>query len=169
MLVSSAESEAQRHRLTLALAAVMGRSSAVRVVGGGRLQFDELQSGTPGAPGSDTRLTGTGESGFLLVDGPTPGERAVRPEGTLMLLVVPEGISQTSLRRAAAEYLDGDPMAVVLVGRSRRGPRGAKGSTGAQPPAADPGERGSFFGRDEDEDVAKARSGDDPRSHEPVR
>jgi hypothetical protein len=96
----------------------------VRLVSGGNLDNESAgqasnlawDASDPGHEGGDP--TGA-EPELVLVDGPTLPERAARSDLTMMLLVVQVGISETSLRQAAEEYLDGDGVGVVLVDRAR--------------------------------------------------
>jgi len=50
-----------------------------------------------------------------IIDGPTQWQVAERPDSSLVLLVVPEGIGHTALVRQAEKYLDGGRAGVVLV------------------------------------------------------
>ena len=60
---------------------------------------------------------------FVIINGPTQIEVATRPEGSLTLLVVREGIAHSSLRSQAEQYLDDGAAGVVLVHGSRLHPR----------------------------------------------
>jgi hypothetical protein len=118
MLVSPADAAAQRTQLASLLATVLGRVGPARLVQGGEFS-SPIESDRPDA----------GE--LVLIDAPAPDELAARPETAMMLLVVPEGIPERSLRRAAEDHLDGDGWAgVVLVDRDRgwRRPKRAKSS-----------------------------------------
>jgi capsular polysaccharide biosynthesis protein len=123
MLVSPGSAAAQRRQLASALAAVLARARRVRLASGGDL--DKQSAGQASSlawgasdPGHEGENPGA-EPELVLVDGPTLPERAARSEMTMMLLVVQVGISETSLRQAAEEYLDGDGVGVVLVDRAR--------------------------------------------------
>ncbi|MDF2968310.1 MAG: hypothetical protein K0Q93_2088 [Nocardioidaceae bacterium] len=123
MLVSPADAAPQRTQLASLLATVLGRVGPVRLVQGeevsGPLALDR---------------SGAGE--LVLIDAPAPDELATRPETAMMLLVVPEGISERSLRQAAEDHLDGDGWAgVVLVDRDRgwRRPKRATSSADGHP------------------------------------
>lgn len=52
---------------------------------------------------------------ITIVDGPTQWQVAERPDSSLVLLVVPEGIGHAALARQAEQYLDGGRTGVVLV------------------------------------------------------
>ena len=174
MFVSPSRAAARRHQVAEALTLVLGDSRPVRLVSGGNLDADsdgrrptpEAEARTGDRPGS----TRSGESGELvLVDGPTMQERAARPETTLMVLVVPEGISENALRQAAEEYLDGDGPGMVLVSRSRGIPgyqRRKDAGSGRAERAPQPDPQGSLFATPVD-DLAPMHppTGDDaPRS-----
>ena len=123
MLVSPGSAVAQRRQLASALAAVLARARRVRLASGGDL--DKQSAGQASSlpwgasdPGHEGENPGA-EPELVLVDGPTLPERAARSDMTMMLLVVQVGISETSLRQAAEEYLDGDGVGVVLVDRAR--------------------------------------------------
>lgn len=61
------------------------------------------------------------ERPVTIIDGPGQWQIAERPDSSLLLLVVPEGIGHAALVRLAEQYLDGGPSGVVLVrGQSRR-------------------------------------------------
>ena len=145
MLVSPGSAVAQRRQLASALAAVLARARRVRLASGGDLdkesggQASSLAWGAsdPGHEGGDPTVA---QPELVLVDGPTLPERAARSDMTMMLLVVQVGISETSLRQAAEEYLDGDGVGVVLVDRARglRRPRTRRrGSTAGVGTASD--------------------------------
>ena len=156
MLVSPADAAAHRSQLASMLATVLGRIRSVRLVQGGEVS----------GPLADGR-SDTGE--LVLVDNPSPDELAARPETAMMLLVVPQGISERSLRQAAEEHLDGDGWAgVVLVDRdrgwrlTRRSTNRADGDTttgAADESVDDVGSRdeSSFFGPDLDPDDDRPR------------
>ena len=95
-----------RSRLATELRGVLGGPRAVTVLSGGHQSFWGL---TP-----DAREEGH-ESDLLIVDGPTQTELAVRPDESVTLLVVPEGLSESKLRREAEYLLDPGPSGVVLV------------------------------------------------------
>lgn len=124
MLVSPGSAVAQRRQLASALAAVLSRARRVRLASGGDLdreasaQASSLAWGAP-EPGQEAGTSSGAEPELVLVDGPTLPERAARSDMTMMLLVVQVGISETSLREAAEEYLDGEGVGVVLVDRAR--------------------------------------------------
>lgn len=60
-----------------------------------------------------------GQQDLVIIDDPSPLEAATRPDSSLLLLVVREGISHTALRRQAAHHLDGGATGLVLMRRSR--------------------------------------------------
>jgi len=65
-----------------------------------------------------------GPEGMTVIDQPSAAQMAARPESSLVLLVVPEGIAYASLRRQAEQYLDGHNCGVLLVrGHSRQFPQ----------------------------------------------
>jgi capsular polysaccharide biosynthesis protein len=170
MLVSPGPAGAQRHELASALIAVLGEARPVRLVSGGDLDVrtagrgpsQETAEQAPGRTGR-TRSGRLGE--LVIVDGPTMQERAARPDTTLMALVVPEGISETALRQAAEEYLDGEGPGMVLVSRIRRvrGYRRRKvAASGGAEPAPEPDPEGPFFAAADDHMLpAEAQAGDD--------
>ena len=62
-----------------------------------------------------------GPDGPSIIDQPSPTQIVARPESSLVLLVVPEGIGYSSLHRQADRYLDGRGGGVLLVrGHSRQ-------------------------------------------------
>jgi hypothetical protein len=70
---------------------------------------------------------------LVIVDDPTQDQLVNRPESSLTLLIVREGISQSALRRQVERYLDGGAEGVVLVRRTRRGrPRRGRSATRAR-------------------------------------
>lgn len=152
MLVSPGSAVAQRRQLASALAAVLSRARRVRLASGGDLdreasgQAPSLAWGAPD-PGQEGGSSSRPEPELVLVDGPTLPERAARSDMTMMLLVVQVGISETSLREAAEEYLDGEGVGVVLVDRARglRRPRmRRRGSTPGVATAPDPDPERAF-------------------------
>ena len=56
---------------------------------------------------------------FVIIDGPTQIEVATRPDRSLALLVVREGVAHSSLRSQAEQYLDDGAAGVVLVHGAR--------------------------------------------------
>lgn len=121
MLVSPNRSATARARLLPVLVNVLEQVRRVRVRSGGELEPAD-NSGFDGRSQSASRARSRRSRParkLLVVDQPTSTERAVRSDGTMIVLVVPTGIALASLRQAAAEYLDGDPMGVVLVHRQR--------------------------------------------------
>lgn len=143
LLVSPRGSVRLRHRLTPVLVTLLGRGRRVLASRGGE-QDPTTQWGGLGAHRGGRKLRsgpGVRKSDLALVDGPTTDERISRPDYSLLLLVVPEGIGINALRKAADEYLDGGPVGVVLVrkrglGHHRLGWGHPPGETAA--PAAEP-------------------------------
>lgn len=139
LLVSPRSAVSLRHRLTPVLTALLGHSRRVLAGRGG--DQDLATQWRQGVRRSGHKLRSAGGPGMrkfelALVDGPTADERINRPDSSLMVLVVPEGIGLTALRKAADEYLDGGPTGVVLVrerglGRFRLG----SGSSQTERPA----------------------------------
>jgi hypothetical protein len=62
------------------------------------------------------------ERKIAIIDGPSQLDVAARPATSLTLLVVHEGISQSSLQKQAEQYLDGGAAGVVLVHSHRWNP-----------------------------------------------
>ena len=52
---------------------------------------------------------------LIIVNDASPVDVATRPEHSLTLLVVPEGISRTALHEQARQYVDGGAVALVMV------------------------------------------------------
>ena len=71
-----------------------------------------LQPALTGTPGDKHRL--------VIINDPSQSEIASRPESSLTLLIVHEGISRSALRRQAEQHLDGGVEGIVLVRRSHR-------------------------------------------------
>jgi hypothetical protein len=71
-----------------------------------------LQQAPTGTPGDKHRL--------VIINDPSQSEIASRPESSLTLLVVHEGISRSALRRQSEQHLDGGFEGIVLVRRSHR-------------------------------------------------
>ena len=70
---------------------------------------------------------------LMIIEDPTQDQLVRRPESSLTLLIVREGISQSALRRQVERYLDGGAEGVVLVRRTRRGwPRRGRSTTRAR-------------------------------------
>jgi len=59
----------------------------------------------------------THEGQLVIVNDASPVDVATRPDRTLTLLVVREGIARSSLREQAGQYVDGGSVAMVLVRR----------------------------------------------------
>lgn len=59
-------------------------------------------------------------SELLVIEDASPVEVATRPDRSLILLVVREGLPERRLRDYAEQYLDGDDTAIVLVSRQLR-------------------------------------------------
>jgi len=131
LMVSPRSAVGQRHRLSAVLASLLGRSRNVFASRGGEEDLPsqwELATRRGGRKAGQVGREPTADrTELVLVDGPTVEERTHRPDSSLTLLVVPEGIALGALRQAADEYLDGEPGGVVLVrtrrpGRFRREP-----------------------------------------------
>ena len=75
-----------------------------------------------GSASLTARESGTSPGGedLLVIDDASPVEVATRPDRSLTLLVVREGISQSSMREYADQHLDGDDTAILLVARPSR-------------------------------------------------
>jgi hypothetical protein len=52
---------------------------------------------------------------LIIVNDASPVDVATRPEQSLTLLVVPEGISRSALHEQARQYVDGGTVAMVMV------------------------------------------------------
>jgi hypothetical protein len=98
-----------RGRLASELRNVLAGPRAVTVLSGGHQSF---WGATP-----EVREEGH-DADLLIVDGPTQTELAVRHDGSLTLLVLPVGVSESVLRREAEYFLDPGATGIVLV----RGP-----------------------------------------------
>jgi hypothetical protein len=57
------------------------------------------------------------EDQLVIVNDASPVDVATRPERSLTLLVVPEGIARSALREQARQYVDDGSVAMVLVRR----------------------------------------------------
>ena len=83
----------------------------------------EAQRGVNRATSRPTSGNDPNRPDFAIIDGPTQIEVATRPERSLTLLVVREGITHSSLRSHSEQYLDDGAAGVVLVHGSRWQPR----------------------------------------------
>lgn len=117
VLVHSASgADAARTELCAALADLLGRVHRVRLVPGN----EHDPAGPPRAAGENR----TDDDTLVLVDGPSQQGSALRPEDSVQLLVVSEGMRLAELRNALADHLDdADGAGVVLVSRAQRGLR----------------------------------------------
>lgn len=135
LLASPPRTDATRAQLLVGLERVLAGTREVRVLRGqgAAVSFDRHTGDEQRRRPGDTEAH-TSRSPLFLIDEPTVQDRALRPESAIMTLVVPEGIGAGALRRAAEEYLDGDPMGVVLVRREGRGrrPRSSRASDGGE-------------------------------------
>jgi hypothetical protein len=84
-----------------------------------------LQPALSGMPGDKERL--------VIINDASQAEIASRPESSLTLLIVQEGISRSALRHQAEQHLDGGSEGIVLVRRSH-GHWWSFGRKPAQPP-----------------------------------
>lgn len=72
-------------------------------------------------PDEVSALGGARRDRLVIIDDPTQAQLVARPDTSLTLLIVKEGISHAALRRQVERYLDGGAEGVVLVRRTRRG------------------------------------------------
>jgi hypothetical protein len=75
---------------------------------------------------------------LIIVNDASPVDVATRPEQSLTLLVVPEGISRSALHEQARQYVDGGAVAMVMVREATwlESLRGRRSS--ARPPVRSP-------------------------------
>lgn len=134
LLASADKTAPQRRALLLLLRNVLGETRDVRV-----LQSDGVESNVHNGASTRRRgrvATGARQPEMILVDDPRSAEQAARPDESMLLLVVPEGVSLASLRHAAEEHLDGGAAGLVLVYQSRRMSRRRRTGSGVDRSAA---------------------------------
>lgn len=131
LLTSHPRSARERGKLATAISRVLGTAGPVHSLPAGSV---------PTVAGSTSAQNSNGArspapTNLVIVNGPTPGQVATRPDTSVTLLLVEEGVGLASLHRTAEEYLDGGPAGVVFLSRmtwvdrlrprSRRQPREA--------------------------------------------
>ena len=109
LMVGPPSSRRERHELGGELAAWLSR---VRHV-----VYTRSRDGVDQFGSASLAATSTSEDELIVLEDASPVEVATRPEGSLTLLVVHEGIPAASLREQALQYLDGGNAAVVLLRR----------------------------------------------------
>jgi hypothetical protein len=118
LLVGPSSTTRARHELAVQLTGALRRSRNAEVAR---------------EPDEDTRPVVTPrqeparQGDLVILEDPSLVNIANRPERSLTLLVVPEGIGQSSLRQLAEQYLDGGAAGVVLIRRT--GGDGLRSST----------------------------------------
>lgn len=155
LLASPAAAAAQRRALLSVLRSVLGEARQIQVVQGDEFE-PAVHNGAAIRRGPKSPKARR-QRELVIVDDPRPNEQAVRPDESMLLLVIPEGSSLASVRQAAEEHLDGGPAGVVLVRSARRlsrkGSRGGSGVRhGATPSTDDESLLASFSDSDADID-----------------
>jgi hypothetical protein len=112
LLAGSRHTRKERRQLTSALTDVLGWSREVVALEPENGVNRCLQPAATGALEDKHRL--------MIINEPSQSEIASRPESSLTLLVVQEGISRSALRHQAEQHLDGGAEGIVLVRRSHR-------------------------------------------------
>lgn len=166
LFASSPQVAGVRRQLLSVLVEVIGQARGVQVLQGGDTAQLSGYNGASGGPAQGARDRMQVQSELIVVDQPTTEERTVRAQEAMTVLVAKEGTSLNALREAATEYLDGDPMGVVLVRRQRRTvTRWRRRSThvgehaaGGSPELVEPEEEESFFDSVPETDDVPARS-----------
>lgn len=142
LLVGPQNTQRDRYAITEELVKWLGRVRRVVPLRrrGGAEEF--------GAASLISENAGADRSALLVIDDASPVEVATRPEKSLTLLVVREGISQRNLREFSDQYLGGEDTAILLVSNrsqwrsARRDPkRRASTRTPAAEPQANPAAR----------------------------
>lgn len=137
LLASPTAAVAQRRALLSVLRSVLGEARQIQVLQGDEFE-PALHNGAVSHRGPK-RPKVRRQQKLFIVDDPRPNEQAVRPDESMLLLVIPEGSSLASVRQAAEEHLDGGPTGVVLVRSARRLRRkGSRGGGGVRRPGATP-------------------------------
>lgn len=108
LMVGPPDTRRDRQELADELVGCVGHVRRV-IAMGSREPVDDYGSASLAVPSGTDEL-------FLLADA-SPVEVATRPDQSLTLLVLREGIPRTSLRELAQQYLDGGDSAVVLLRR----------------------------------------------------
>lgn len=117
LLTGPASTRYEQRQLALELATVLERTRPVRLLRASDLS--RLNQDWPGpAP-----TNGHGAPELLITDGARQIDIAIRPPGSMTLLVVREGIGHSALSRLAAERLDPGSTGVILVRSPRWHPR----------------------------------------------
>lgn len=109
LMVGPRNTRRERRDLAGELATWLNRVRRV-VYMGSREPVDEYGSASLAAFSDDDQL--------IIIDDASPVEVATRPDESLTLLVVREGISSAALREQVQQYLDGEGAAVVLLRRA---------------------------------------------------
>lgn len=112
LLAGPRHTSKERRLLTSVLTDVLGWSREVVAPEPEYGVNRSLQSASTGTTGDKDRL--------VIINDPSQSEIASRPESSLTLLVVHEGISRSALRRQAEQHLDGGFEGIVLVRRRHR-------------------------------------------------
>jgi hypothetical protein len=134
MVLMAGPKSMRRERRQLADALVFWLGRVRRVISiGSRQPVEEFGSA------SLAERTSSGEDELVIVDDASPVDVATRPDRSLTLLVVREGITRSALREQARHFVDGGNVAIVLV---RRGTlldhlRNRRTTTPPRPPAID--------------------------------
>jgi len=109
LMVGPRNTRRERRDLAAELASWLNRVRRV-VYMGSRDPVDEYGSASLAAFSDDVDQ-------LIIIDDASPVEVATRPDESLTLLVVREGISSAALREQVQQYLDGGSAAVVLLRR----------------------------------------------------
>ena len=109
LVVGPSSSRRERHELSGELANWLSR---VR-----RVVYTRSREGVDRYGSASLAAASSSEDQLIVLEDASPVEVATRPERSLTLLVVQEGISAASLREQARQYLDGGTAAVLLLRR----------------------------------------------------
>jgi hypothetical protein len=109
LMVGPSNSRRERHELGGELASWLSR---VR-----RVVYTRSREGVDHYGSASLAAASTSEDELIVLEDASPVEVATRPERSLTLLVVHEGISAASLREEAQQYLDGGSAAALLLRR----------------------------------------------------
>lgn len=109
LIVGPPDSVRERHELGGELASWLSR---VR-----RVVYTRSREGVDPYGSASLAAASASEDQLIVLEDASPVEVATRPERSLTLLVVHEGISTASLREQAQQYLDGGNVAVLLLRR----------------------------------------------------
>jgi hypothetical protein len=109
LMVGPPNSVRERHELGGELASWLGR---VR-----RVVYTRSREGVDPYGSASLAAASASDDQLIVLEDASPVEVATRPERSLTLLVVHEGISAASLREQAQQYLDGGNVAMLLLRR----------------------------------------------------